>query len=184
MSGGVSGMRRSNSCYEHPLEEDFLVKLALMHPEPPDLNELHELVREMMRMMHQKTGGETKKHSGKGDISVAQNYERVRMGLLNCGIRLALSGMLDRANTSGPMPPAVVVDKTGMKDRDRNEALMRETFWGQQLDPEDLKGFVSELARKLKEHQPDEYLRRLIILETVTIVLSGRLDDEQVGEVT
>lgn len=151
--------------------EYFLMRIAFMHPGPPDLDELKELVRQMLRMMCQKTGGETEAHTVKGDIPFEGNYERVRMGLLNNGIHLARSGMLDNIDLTGPMPPTVIVDKTKMKDRDRNEATIREIFWGREVDAGTLKRLVDEL-----EEREDEYTKRLIILETAMIVLSGRLE--------
>ena len=152
------------------LPEYFLMRIAFLHPEPPDFDELKELVRQLLRMMCQKTAGQ-ESYAKSGDIKTEGNYERVRMGLLNNGIRLARSGVLDNIDLTGPMPPPLIVDKAKMKDRDRNEATIRETFYGREVDADTLRRLVDKL-----EEREDEYTKRLIILETVMIVLSGRLE--------
>lgn len=155
--------------------EDFLVQIAYLHPDEPNLKELYELVRELIRMIFQKTGGETEKTTRNGDIPFKGNYERVRMGLINHGIRLARSGMIDKINKTGNMKKLEKVDKTKMKDRDRNEAKIKELFYGEKIFETDLKLFVDELEKAQKENKPTEKIKMKIILETVVIVLSGRL---------
>lgn len=150
--------------------EYFVMRMAFLKPERPDVGELKELAGQFLRMLCQKTAGQ-ESYAKTGDIRIEGNFERVRMGLLNNGIRLARSGMLDQADLIGDMPALPVADKRRMKDRDRDEASIRETFWGRAVDGAGFRRLVDEL-----ENHDSEALRRAVVLETVLIVLSGRLE--------
>ncbi len=149
-----------------PLEE-FLIATA----KRCNTAALESDVMELQIMLNQKTAGQPQYAKG-GDISVDANFDRVRMCILGNAVGMVRDGTIDRL--AAEVPPAVIQDKTGMKDRDRRIAEENERFWGMEVAPEVLKNLVYDLER-VQSEQEREIIKRNIICEAYAIVLSGRL---------
>lgn len=149
-----------------PLEE-FLIATA----KSCNTAALESDVRELQIMLSQKTAGQPQ-YAKSGDIDVDANFDRVRMCILGNAVGMVRDGTIDRLVAE--VPPAIIQDKTGMKDRDRRIAEENERFWGTEVAPEVLKNLVYDLERSTNERDR-EYIKRNIVCEAYAIVLSGRL---------
>ena len=109
--------------------EDLVIWASAQRP-TLRIGELKEYVRQMVRMLKQKTGGQTP-YAKNGDIAF-ENLERVRMGILAGAVALVRSGALERIDCTGPMvktvTPEAVKHEKHMKDRDWGELKIREDF--------------------------------------------------------
>ena len=155
---------------------DLIVHLTLLSEGPPDIPALGRATDEMLRMMCQKTGGQPQ-YAKTGDIHVDTNLDRVTAELLAGEIRLVNSGYLNSIDCIGPMEPRHF-EPASSKDRDRNEAAMRELYWGQPIDPAEQREAVEKWLKRWRNTKLRwEYEKQAwnLCMMCMCNVLSGRL---------
>lgn len=160
--------------------EDLLIWSTAQKP-VWDLEKLKEYVRQMVRMLTQKTGGQAP-YAKNGDIPF-ENLERVRMGILSGAVALVRSGGLKRIGCDRLMvktiTPDEVRDERRIKDRDWNDLKLREAYYGEPVDPAILTSMVEQVIAEVsvpRQLRTNRNLRENVICETMAIVLSGRLE--------
>ena len=162
-----------------PQMEELYIWAAVNHPKQPDIEGILDAADYWVTAATQKDAGQ---RGTRGTVNTMDgSFERVGAEPVYHGINLVTSGYIDQIDPDGPMEPLPVADKTGLKDGHRNRLEMKERFWGEPIDPAELRMAVREFLDSRRMDYYSDQLRSRLIAAVVTLALSGRLKGENNG---